>query len=411
MITVKEKEIIRALTHEYMDIATLPIQQEKIELWKALNRSEMQRPMVCIDQLPWNELNADGSLSPQIRDPFWANLESHLRRTIYMWNHFPVDMVIDPFIPIQMAVKNTGYGLVRDAQLLGETAEGAVVSHHYKNLLECEDDVNKIKDMLITHDVAESNLRMESAKQIIGDIAPLQFSGMGFHLGIWDTISEYMGVENAYFDMLDRPEFIHSILDKMTNSVIAGIEQANELKIVDTNINTCHCSYVYDDNLLTNSGLGKEYVSQNAWAFGLAQLLTSTSPDITKEFEIPYITKMAKHFGSIYYGCCDRLDDRLDLIKEIPNVRKVSCSPWSIKERFAEKIGSTLIMSNKPNPAFLATSTLDDDVIRKDLKNTCKVAKENNVNLEIILKDISTVKNNPRRLTEWAKIAMDIVQS
>lgn len=119
---------------------------------------------------------------------------------------------------------------------------------------------------------------------------------------------------------------------------------------------------------------------------------------------------MASYFHGIYYGCCDRLDDRLELVFKVPNVRKISCSPWSKKEPFAEKLqGSNLIMSNKPNPAFLSFS-YDEDLIRKDLRETMDLARKNNVKVELILKDISTVNNIPEKLTRWAEIVMEEAQ-
>ena len=119
---------------------------------------------------------------------------------------------------------------------------------------------------------------------------------------------------------------------------------------------------------------------------------------------------MAEHFGMIYYGCCERLDDRLDIVKKIPNVKKVSCSPWSKRKEFAEKIGNELIMSNKPIPTFIAMETVDWDEVRSDLKLTADLANSNKVNLEYILKDISTVRCQPDRLTKWADIAMELVE-
>jgi len=46
----------------------------------------MQRPMVSIDQLPWNELNAKApdELACQVDDLFFRNIESELRQKIYM---------------------------------------------------------------------------------------------------------------------------------------------------------------------------------------------------------------------------------------------------------------------------------------------------------------------------------------
>ncbi len=73
----------------------------------------------------------------------------------------------------------------------------------------------------------------------------------------------------------------------------------------------------------------RERVSQSVWTFGMAQLFTSVSRSVTEEFEVPYISRIASYFGNVYYGCCERLSDRIDLLTKISNVRKISCSPWS----------------------------------------------------------------------------------
>lgn len=410
MFTQKDKDVLQKLASQYMDYASLPIHKEKINLWKALNRSKMIRPMVVIDQLPWNELNVNDELTCVVTDPFWRGVENSLRETIYKWKHFPVDMVLEPFITIPKAIKNSGYGLSPDVERLGE-AETTAFSQHFTNKINDFDDVKKITDIIITHDEKLSNELLDEAKTIFDGIAPVQLSrGMSFHLGVWDYLSMLMSVEEIYYNLIDNPELLHAAMDRVTNATIVGIETANALKIHNDNSTTCHCSYIFTDELLPDCGAGKGSTSNNCWSFGLAQLFTSVSPDVFKEFELPYITKMAQYFGMIYYGCCDRLDDRLDLVKKIPNVKKVSCSPWSDRKAFAEKIGDQLIMSNKPTPAFLASDILDEDLIRDDLQKTCELAKTNQVNLEFILKDISTVNHHPAHLTKWAEIAMRVVE-
>ena len=409
-LTAKDVKILRDIGEEYMETATLPVQEEKIKLWRALNRGKMERPMVVIDQLPINELNVNGELNCLVKDPFWRKIEFELRFSLYRWKHFPVDMVLDPFITIPKAIENSGYGITSDTDILHSDPKGEVVSQHYNNQINTMEDLGKIKDMVITYDEKTSKLWLEQASHIFDGIAPVRSSGgLQFHLGVWDVLSQLMGIENIYFDLVDRPELLHGAIGRLTDSTLAGIKQANELKIHNDTINTCHCSYIYTDELLPSSGEGRGPLSKNSWAFGLAQLFSSVSPSITEEFEIPYITKMAKEFGMIYYGCCDRLDDRLDLIKRIPNLKKVSCSPWSDRHAFAEKIGEDLIMSSKPTPAYIAMENVDYDVIKSDLLETAKAAKDNNVNLEIILKDISTVKYQPDRITKWADIAMGVV--
>ena len=406
----QEKQMLRELASRYMEIATLPIQARTRDLWKALNRSRMERPMVVIDQLPWNELNTDGFLTCRISDPFWKGVEWQLRSTIYKWEHFPADMVVEPFLTIPKAVSSSGYGLSVREQTRATEADNEVLSHRFFNQLETDGDLEKIADIHITHDAGESEARLAAAAAVFDGIAPVRLNGgFQFHLGVWDYISMLMGVENAYLEMMDRPEFIHRIMERFTRSVLNGIREANELSVHEDKTSVCHCSYIYTDELLPDFGAGKGGHSENCWAFGLAQLFSSVSPAFFAEFELPYIQRMAEPFGMIYYGCCDRLDDRLEYVKQIPHVRKVSCSPWSNREAFAEKIGQTLIMSNKPSPALVAGDSLDEEEIRRDLRRTIAAAKARNVNLELILKDISTVRHQPERLTRWAQIAMEEV--
>ena len=399
-LTKKEISVLQETAKKYMEYASLPVQKEKIRLWKALNRSKMERPMVVIDQIPWNEMNNEHELDLFVENPVFRRVELNLKKEIYKYKHYPVDMVLDPFIRVPKAISNTGYGMKVEEETL--YASGNVSSHVFKNQLATMEDAKKIKDMIITHDELETDRRFETASEIFKGIAPVEMEGTIFHLGVWDHLSQFMGVENIYFDLVDEPEKLHLFMERMTTSVIKGIEQSNQLKIYDTNANVCHCSYIYTDELLPDSGMGKETITKYGWAFGLAQLFSSVSPGVTEEFELPYIKRMAEHFGMIYYGCCDRLDDRLDLVLTIPHLKKVSCSPWSDREAFAEKIGPKVIMSNKPTPALVATATLDEDEIRKDLQRTVDAARKNNVNLEMILKDISTVKCEPERLTRWA---------
>ena len=62
--------------------------------------------------------------------------------------------------------------------------------------------------------------------------------------------------------------------------------------------------------------------------FGLAQMLATVSPKMFKEFEVDYANQICERFGLVYYGCCDSLHDRMDQVRMIPNVRKISMSPW-----------------------------------------------------------------------------------
>ncbi len=407
----KDRQRLRDVAAQYAEMANPGAHREKIEMWKALNRGAMQRPMVLIDQIPWNEMDFDGQLAPQVEDPFFRQVETELRRGLYLHKHMPADKVPDPFVSIPKAITGSGYGLSSKAENIRKSESLSVASRAYTNQIQEPEDLEKITDMVFTHDEALSEERYQTACEVFNGILPVRMRGVQFHLGVWDSISTYMGVENAYIELMDRPEFMHALAQRMYQSLEHGIDMANRLGLHDDVNAVCHCSHIYTDELLPAPGQSKGPESKNCWAFGLAQLFTAVAPATTLEYELDYLRKLASKFGMLYYGCCERLDDRLESVLEIPNIRKVSCSPWSHKEAFAEKIGRRAVMSCKPNPAFLASDSVDYDLVRKDLAETVAVAKRHHVNLEFILKDLSTLLRQPQRLFRWAEIAMETVCS
>ena len=50
-------------------------------------------------------------------------------------------------------------------------------------------------------------------------------------------------------------------------------------------------------------------------------------------------------------------------------------------------------------------------MVERDLEETREASQRHGCPLEFILKDISTVRHEPERLWEWARIARDLVQS
>lgn len=409
-ISANDKKILRELGAQYMEYATLPIQQEKIRLWKKLNHRDMERPMVVIDQLPINELNGDGDYNCQSSDPFCRNIEWNLRHQLYCWKHFPVDMVLNPYILIPRPIQNTGFGIGVDRDTSVTDPTNGVVGQYFHNQISDYEDIQKIKVPQISLDREVERDICESMADVFDGIAPVKLQGWIMHLGIWDWLSQWMGVENCYMELMDRPEFIHAVMRHVTDAVISQIEQANKLGVFDINTNVVHCSYNFADDLPGADVNPDAPTSHYTWAFGLAQLFSAVSPAITAEFEVPYMQEIFKYFGAIYYGCCDRLDDRLDIVDRMPNIRKISCSPWSNREAFAEKLPKKYIMSNKPSPAFLAEDVFDEKRVRDDIRRTVDAAKKNGVGLELILKDISTVRYQPERLERWAEIAMSEVE-
>ena len=142
--------------------------------------------------------------------------------------------------------------------------------------------------------------------------------------------------------------------------------------------------------------------------FGLAQMFSTVSPAMFDEYEITYSMPIFERFGLVYYGCCDPMDGKMKEARKIPHMRKVSMSPWANKERGAQEIGRDYVFSNKPNPAYIAVQSFDENIVKKDLEETKEICRRHGCPLELIFKDISTVHNEPLRLKKWADIAMKV---
>ena len=405
-----DRDILRGLAARVAEIAHLPIQDEKRALWRAINGLSPERPMVMIDQVCWNEMNIDGALDLHCEDPECRGYEQLFRRTLLQWDRFPVDMVVEPFVRVPKAIGNTGFGVDVEQETVATDSQNDVVSHHYENQFTTDADIEKIREPIVTHDVVETDRRLSVAHELFDGLLDIRPEGMGLYLSLWDPISGWMGMENALYAMIDRPEFIHAMLERMTSGYLSMLDQLEAQGLLPGPQSLIHCTGAYTDELPADGYDPNRPRTKDLWMFGLAQMLGSVSPAMYEEFEVAYASRICERFGLVYYGCCEPLDSKMDQVRAVPNVRKVSMSPWTNQRRGAEEIGKQFVFSRKPNPALLAMDRWNPDLIREDLTTTRDICAEFGCPLELIQKDISTVRYEPQRLFDWAKIAMEVVQ-
>ncbi|MCM8768162.1 MAG: hypothetical protein NC911_00530 [Candidatus Omnitrophica bacterium] len=410
MISQKDKKIIRDLAKQVKEIASLPIQEEKRRLWRKLNRLEAERPMVLIAQVCWNEMNVNEELNVLCESPECQHYEIRLRRLLYQWRHFPVDMVMEPFIPVFKAVSSTGFGIEVKEEILVTDPTSSVVSHKFINQFETESDLEKIKEPLVSYDEGETQRQLEVAEELFGGLLEVRSRGVEPYLSLWDPLATWMGVENALLALVERPDYIHQILDRMPSGYLSLLDQLEKNGLLCPPQSLIHCTGAWTDELPAFGYNPEKPRTKDIWMFGLAQMLGTVSPKMFKEFEVDYTARIANRFGLVYYGCCEPLHDKIAEVRLIPHVRKISMSPWVDQEKAAEQIGRDFVFSRKPNPAFLAGSVFDEELVRKDLFQTKKICQNYGCSLEFILKDISTVRYQPERLFQWAKVAMEVAQ-
>lgn len=407
----KDREILREWGARYAEIAALPIQAEKQRLWRRLNGLRPERPMVAIDQVCWNEFERvfPDELTLQCADPDARRHEQYLRRTVFQWRHFPGDMVVEPFLAVEKSFINTGFGIAIREKTVPTDRTNDVVAHHYENQLERDEDLEKVRQPCVRINSEETERRLNQAREWFDGVLEVRSVGVTPYLSIWDVISMWMGVEGALYALVDRPEFMHRLCERMTSGYLSMLDQMEAQGLLYGPQPVIHCTGAWTDDLPAPGYDPARPRTRDMWMFGLAQMFSTVSPAMFKEFEVEYTRRLCERFGLVYYGCCDPLDGKMAEVRELPHVRKVSMSPWVNQERGAEEIGRDFVFSRKPNPALLATEKFDEDVIRRDLRETIRICAKYGCPLELIQKDISTVRNEPQRLFAWSRIALEEV--
>ncbi len=393
-----DKEILRELGRRIVEIATSPINEEYKERQKSINDLKMVKPIVYIYEIPWHEMDVYGELTLKTKHPLCRRYEERLRRIIYKWNHrlgVPVEDPrfeypgLDPVIvqPLQDYIRDTGFGLYVQEDVLKTDERNPVVSHRFHIQIKSEEDIEKIKMPKVTFDYERAEREYQMLYDIFDGIIPVEKRGISsFWFAPWDELVQWTGVKEILIDMYRRPDYVHKLIDRMVDAWLHRLDQYEKL------------------------GLLRDH-PMKLWGVGAAQVFAATSPAMHEEFALKHERRWYERWGFNYYGCCEPLHHKVEVLRRnIPRLRKISMSPFIDFDKAVENVRDEFVFAWKPNPAVLAASTWDPEIVRKDMERKLKRAREFNCIVEIHMKDISTVKYQPQRLWEWAQIASEVAE-
>lgn len=261
----------------------------------------------------------------------------------------------------------------------------------------------------VTYEKEKTEAIRDRLAEAIGDLLPVRITGHNCYISQWDEIATYRGVTPLLIDLVERPSHSHAIMARVTEMFIERYRQFEDLDLLEPEPYLIHCTPALCDDL-KKPAKGEKTLRCHVWGRCMAQIFASVSPAMHDEFEIEYQKRTMEPFSLVYYGCCEPLDQKIDIVRKIPHLRKISVTPWADVKIAAEAIGKNYVLSAKPNPAHVAGS-FDVTVIQKEMKAILDACSKNGCSCEIILKDISTVSRNPENLRKWEQTVMDIVRA
>ncbi len=401
-ISTKDRHALRRLAERYSEIAHLDIQRQRIERYYKTNALGKVRPVVLIDEVPWGEIR-DEALTP-VCTPELAWLEVHLRRVLYQWEHFQVDLVVPPVFRVgkrSRCLQDIGLQ-VKDQQIKGDT--GAYISAHaYADQLRTEDDLAKLHEPVIAYDPAASDQALAVAEEVFAGLLNVELVGSGaLQYSIWDRISMFRGVETMLLDLAMRPDFMHQTARCFMKIAKSEFRQLEAQGLLGPHSYLLHCTPACTRDLPADDFDG-HVRPKDVWGRCAAQIFSAVSPDMHDEFDLAYNEELFQDCGLLYYGCCEPMDLKIDILrKRFKNLRKISITPWADPQRAAENMGSDYVMAVKPNPAFVAMPQFTPEPVEQEITRYCEACQAHGTTVEFVLKDISTIANNPDNLTQWA---------
>ena len=412
-LSQKDEDILRRLAGEVAAIAALPVHKEKARLWQKLNDRQSERPMVWINEICWHEMNVGGELTLTAEHPWARDQERDLRRTLYQWRHMPGDMIVSDYLACPLAVHSTDFGIIEDVDIVKSDPSNDVVSRHFNIQIRDFADLEKIKMPIVTHNEAATHFRYEAMSDVYRGIMPVKKVGQT-HIWFapWDYLIRWWGIQEAMIDLIERPELVRAGVERMVDAWMIELDQFVEQNLLSLDCDNTRIGsggYGYTSRLPGEPFDPSQVKPHNMWGCSNAQIFSEVSPRMHWEFALKHDLRWLERWGMTYYGCCEPLDGKIDLLRRIPNLRKISVSPWCNTQRAIQQIGGDYVISRKPSPAILAEDDWHPERARQDLCDFLEEAR-GRCHVELIMKDISTVRYRPRRLWEWAAIASEVAE-
>ena len=357
-LSANEETVLRKLGEGITEIAGHPTNREKAALWTDLNDLKSRRPMVWINEIPWHEMNVNDELTLQCEGKWARNLEDRLRKTIYQWNHMRGDMIVNPWIECEKVIHSTDFGILEDTDVAKTDDKNDIVSRHFNIQISEPEDLAKIKMPVITHNEEATRYSFEAMNQLFSDIMPVKLVGQS-HIWFtpWDYLVRWWGVQEAMMDLIMRPEMVHEGVELMVQAWMIELDQ-----FVDQNLLALDCNntrigsggYGYTNDLPGADFDPSHVKPHNMWGCSNAQIFSEVSPQMHWDFAIEHDLKWLERWGLTYYGCCEPLAGKMEQLRRIPNLRKISCSPWNNTRKAIDEIRDEYVISRKPNPAVFA---------------------------------------------------------
>jgi len=397
-----DKGILRDLAKQYAEICAQPVQDERRVLWKQHNSLKQTRPLIYVRAFAWQEMPQSECLC---EEPFARQHEGAFRRLLFL-NTLGDDSIFEPWTTVQATRKCGGWGISGERHFGDEPGGSFKVDYPIKEL----SDIEKLRVPWHEIDEEKTSENVERLSDAVGDIIMVNVDrGPAYRMWTGDISTDlgYLrGIEHFMMDMMDNPEWLHRLVKFMSDGII---KTHNEAEAVGDWGLCAHQNQAmpYAEELDDPAANVNDVKRSQLWGYMAAQELTAVSPAMHDEFILQYQLPILNKFGLVAYGCCEDLTNKIDMLRQIQNLRRIAVSPFADVARCAEQIGRDYVFSYRPSPADMVSYGLNEERVRSILTRDLKACRDCHV--DITLKDVETVEKDPERVKNWVSITRESI--
>jgi hypothetical protein len=229
-----------------------------------------------------------------------------------------------------------------------------------------------------------------------------------FNGDISTHVARLRGLQQLMMDMFDAPDKLHELLAFMRDGVLATHDEAEAAG--DWTLSSTHNQEEVYCEGMTPPKPNTPCTRKDIWGYFAAQEYTLISPEMHDEFLFQYQLPIMEKFGRVAYGCCEDLGEKIDMLRQLSNLRVIAVTPVADVKRCAEQIGPDYVCSWRPSPADTICCGFDENRIRRIIREGLEAFRANDCRVHINLKDISTLEGDLMRLPRWTKIVRETIE-
>ncbi len=315
-----DRQTIRALAGRWADIAALPVMAERKRGWRALHDLRPERPMILFETDTVEDYVAADELVCE--DPVLRAVEATMRENLRHFEEVGDDIVLEPWYRLGWDLDDSGWGV----EVIQVPTEG--IGYTFNFPIREPADAALLQPRTFSVDRDGTERKRQLLDDTFGDLLPIRVGNYdhfmvdqgaeswagNYFIGLTWQIYRFIGNDGLLNWLYESPETIHALMEYMTDDRTRMFSYVEEQGLIVPNT---------DNQLAGPRAYG--YVSDlpgpeaspgrlsDLWCWAESQETTMISPAMYAEFVLPYMKRLTDRFGHVYYGCCEPVQDRLEI--------------------------------------------------------------------------------------------------